>query len=293
MKRILAVAALSAIGAACGGGGGGVSFRDPDAASFSYDTPRTPDSTEQEVATSGEGAVADTLAFVAEGDEAAAQDQALSLAMFANEASGVFPGDVPFPASRAEAAATVSQVARAYLSGEPLAVEGPSWDDPGCWTVTATSLTFDGCSVTEDSTDGSMTLALNGAVHRSAGSVDWDLTISATGSGDGLTLRFSDRLRGDVAYTASTLAGFSRSDISLFMSDGVQRVSGAVTYNADLDLTLEGDPACVTDGTLTLKRLWAQRPDIPDADPAEFTDASVQVTWLGCGSVNVAWGTPD
>ncbi len=310
-KAFFAAAVVVGVSACGGGGGGGVSFKDPDKAQFTYGTSAPATGGEPATADAAAGGVSGAIAVAAESDPTAAQDQVLGLAMLANDMGDVFPGGVPEPmaqapgGARAASLAAPQRLARAYLGAS--VVSAPTWDNPECWTLTATKATFDHCKLTETDTSGTVVVGLDGALTRAAGQMTWDITLSESGSGsDGgtpVSISFSDRLRGDIAWTASTYGGFSRSDIALAMSSGGTSVSAAVTYNADYDLTYTTDPSfCLTGGTVTLKRLWAQVPHLDGTaptDPADYTDAAVQLTWVpgdpgACATgVNVAWGTPN
>jgi len=109
----------------------------------------------------------------------------------------------------------------------------------------------------------------------------------------GLEESFTDRLRGEVAFSTGdqTIAGSSRSDIFMRAVAMGYTAEAAVTFSADYDLDYAIDPTfCVTGGTLTAKRLWSLLPAgaNPSTNP-ELRDAAVQFTWQGCGAVQVAW----
>ncbi len=302
MRKILFAAVLGLALSACGGGGGGgggISYRDPDQASFNYGSDQTPSLTEQDAASAaGVNAVAST-GLAEQAGTSSAPDASYAQAKDPMAGAGdVLPGGLPFGTARAAALAdaTVAQRAAAFLQGD-LAAATMEWT-PGCWTASSTEIRFTGCVLQLDPalTDGlAGTITLDGAFALSAGLVSWDVTATAhmTGTGDGgqsFTMDASERLRGNLAYTATTLSGRSRADVSMSASSGAQYAALAVTLNTDYALTYAAADVCttrVTGGTLTLKRLWAQVPDGANGDPM-FTDASARFTWTGCGAVTIA-----
>lgn len=292
MKRALFAAALVLAGSACGGGGDdGISFEDPDKAQFTYGTPVAAGDAEAYAVAAAEASVVNALYLAEDTDRAAAYEDSDVLAGAPSEIADIF--DAAPPALRAAGAASV----RALLQGGAGLAEEPAFDDPGCWELTAGELRFDHCTVTDSGDGGTLRSSIDGSLHREAGRVYWDVTVSMRISGvDGgvsVSMSSSDRRTGDIVYTGTTYAGFARADLEESWSAGGVRVSGAVTYNVDYDLTFQPQPDfCVTGGTVTAKRIWAKRPAASgDVDPADLTDASAQLTWTGCGAVNVAWGT--
>lgn len=299
MKSVLFLSALGAVLVACGGGGGGVTFRDPDSVQFTFGDPAAPATGEQTAADVGAAGASSALDVQGTSDGATAQAQSQGVANIPNDMSDVFGGTVAgtAPVALRTAEARVAGRAAAYLAGDTVAA-ATGWDDEGCWTVTATAISFDHCTQTVVDGTATGTLTVNGTFHREAGHVWWDATVSVHESGpvDGGTvdLGASNHLRGDITTSVAdqTIVGYARSDISISASAPGQSVSLAVTYNADLDLVYQTGPFCVTGGTLTLKRIWAQKPSVDGIDPSELTDRAVQFTWLGCANVNVAWSVP-
>lgn len=298
MKRVLLVSAFGAVLVACGGGGGGgPSFKDPASIQFSYGAPQAPALNEQTSASTGESGMGDALG-VQSSDGATAQAQSESVANLPNDMSGVFANGLPMTGSLAQARTMVAGRAAAYLAGDTV-VDTSGFDNPNCWTVTASSVTYDHCTVTVSGTTGMETVTINGSFNRSLGRVFWDATVSismteATTSGT-VTMHGSNRLSGDIAFVEAdrTIKGFARSDVAVSASAGAQSMSAAVTYNLDLDLVYSDAVTCssrIVSGTATLKRVWGERPSGADATSSQFSDASVQFTWQSCGLVQVSWG---
>lgn len=276
MKRLIFTVAFALALGACGGGGGGPDFRDPDTLQFTFGTPVDVEdnSDEDYAAENGANGAADVLAFPNAADEATAMQLANSLLMSANQ-MGEDMGALPF-----------------------LLFPGISlWDDPDCMSVTpGGQITFDRCRMTVSQGGMSGTFSMDGFFDADAGSVVWDVNWSMNASGpyEGLgyaTMRFSDHAVGNIVITAgdptTQLDGSSRSDLSVSMTASGQSASFAVTLNADYDqLQYDGAQSCVTGGTITLKSLWAE---IPYGMGDDYADAGVQFSWIGCGQAQVAW----
>lgn len=294
MKKVLLSAALGVALSACGGDGG-VSWRDPGAVNFTFGTPSSTLSPgEQEAAAGGAAALGDATAFPGEADGPTAESRGMNAAGLPNQMQAAFGDDYETSALRAarQGEAAVTAHGFALLAGAPI-VADPTWDNPGCWTVTALRITYSHCRRTETQDGTTMTMTLDGTIGREAGLVSWDVTLGLSGSFDGLTINTTDRLHGRVAFSTvdQTISGSSRSDIYISMAGSGMSADGAVTYSADYDLGYTTSPAfCITDGTLTAKRFWSRLPSgaDPKIDP-EFADAGVQFTWQGCGLVQVAW----
>ncbi len=299
MRRVLLVSAFGVVLVACGGGGGGgPSFKDPASVQFSYGAPQAASTSEQTSASTGESGVGNALG-VQSSDGATAEAQSESVANLPNDMSGVFANGLPMTGSLAQARTMVAGRAAAYLAGDTVAATS-GFDNPNCWTVTASSVTYDHCTVTTSSTTGTEAVTINGSFNRSLGRVYWDVTVSismteTTTSGT-VTMNASNRLSGDITVVAAdrTIKGFARSDVALSASSGTQSMSAAVTYNLDLDLVYADAVTCssrIVSGSATLKRVWSERPSGADATSSQFSDAAVQFTWQSCGVVQVAWGT--
>ena len=75
-------------------------------------------------------------------------------------------------------------------------------------------------------------------------------------------------------------------DLSGSVSNGSKTVNFGVAVAAVVDLTYQSDPACITGGTLEVKRVWTQVPE--GASGSEFTNAGVKLTWSSCNTFVVA-----
>jgi hypothetical protein len=306
MRRAAFVALFGGLALACGGGGGsGVSFKDPNSVNFTFGAPVAPVATEQAAADAGLTGIGDAAAVQGQADPNLALAQSQGIANAPNHMSGVFAGSLPVAIEQGQA--SVVQRASAYLAGNVAAATG-GFDNPLCWSVAGTATTgqivFHHCTVT-DPTNSSFTTSIDGSFNRDGGHVYWDATISIhdsepiTGGGT-MTLSASERVSGDITFnpavTPKTIVGFARSEIWLSVAAPSQSLSAAVTYNADYDLEYADSPSfCVTGGTLTLKRIWSEIPSGASGQP-DFADAAVQFTFVGDGltcatGVNVAWGT--
>ncbi|MGC4000298.1 MAG: hypothetical protein QM767_23800 [Anaeromyxobacter sp.] len=298
MKRVLMVSTLGAL-VACGGGDGGVKFKDPDSVTFTYGTPQAPTLTEQdEAAAAGQYAGA-AVTLQDEQDDAVATEESMDLANLPNELADLFPGPAVVGLRSMQDRPELARAA-AVLSSKVESM--PVWDNPDCWQVTATAseagvtgaISFDGCTITEVDGTATMTMVLDGSFNRIPGRRFWDASVHVNMSEptENGTARFSvsEHLSGDVSITETTIQGFARSDVAAQVSVPGASDSLAVTYNADLDLVYEV-PFCVVDGSLIAKRIWTTRPTSGDFTAEELADAAVRFDWLGCGNVQVSWGT--
>ncbi len=302
MRKLVLMAACSGVLAACGGSSGG-GFKDPDSVSFTYGaaTEATPGSDAANAAEDASYGLADAAAIQVLGaDDSNLADDVLS--MPTSVGSELFGSVLPGLRAMERSGLRVSRRAAALLAGD-LVADSPGWDDEGCWTVTATSIQFDHCTMTESGGTGTGSLGVNGTMHRAAGHVYWDLTVAMTMTSttdDGpVTLEYSDHATGDVTFGAGTIAGFERSDFSFSGRSPTESIDMKLTYNVDLDLQYLADPSfCLTGGTLEAKLVWTERPSNPEIDPADLVDQGVKLTWQENGgacstAVLVAWGTPD
>lgn len=298
MRRFLSVSALGAVLVACGGGGGGSgpSFANPDTVNFTYGSYGTPGGTAQTAATAGEGGASDAVALSAAADDTHTESlvnlpDTMAGAAFGSTMTGAVQGAV------ASARQAMSRRAAAYAAGD-LVTATSGFIDPACVVVTATSVTYNHCALTETATDGStMTLSVDGSLTRGLTSVDWNATVAMDMNmydpGGNITAHISSHLTGHIGVSEVSadlwnVAGFARSENAASVSGQGQSVSMAFTHNADIDLDYQPSVSCVVGGTIELKRVWSQRPS--GATPADLPNVGVMFDWSGCGVVQVSWG---
>lgn len=178
------------------------------------------------------------------------------------------------------------------LAAAPL-VQG--YDNPACVAVTATSVTLTGCSlevVDVDPVTGAtttMTTVVSGSFKvPAAGSLVWDFTARVTMVSPDMSMTVSAHQSGDWTVTDTTILGAQRSEMSVTARIDGQTMSAGMHESLDVDVTyVPGPPACITGGTLEVKRVWTQRPQ--GATSADLPDAAALVTWTGCGTGTVAF----
>lgn len=297
MKKVLLSATLGLALVACGKDDS-IAWKDPDSVNFTFGTPSdTLTADEQTAVNGGSAALAEAPAFVGETDQTTADGRGMNVANLPNQMQAAFGDDVETPALRAlrQGEGAVTAQGLALLAGTA-AVAGPVWDNPSCWTVTAAEIRYASCRRTTVQDGNELTVTLNGGIQREAGLVSWNVTLTGSAKGSGMTVTISDHLRGQVAFSTvdQTIVGKSRSDFHIQISGVGPSVEMAVTYSADYDLDYTTDPSfCITGGTLTAKRVWSLLP--PGVDPSHipaYADTGVQFTWQGCGLVQVAWPVP-
>lgn len=178
----------------------------------------------------------------------------------------------------------------ARLSGSLAAVPVvDGYDNPACLTVTATRVTLAGCSVTVVDVDTTITTVVSGFLEVPAqGSLVWDLTARVTMAAPDLAMTATAHHSGDWSVTGTSVKGAQRAEIGVTARAQGQTVSAGMHESLDVDVTVDpGPPACVTDGTLEVKRVWTQRPQ--GATAADLPDAAAKVTWTACGTGTVAF----
>jgi len=84
----------------------------------------------------------------------------------------------------------------------------------------------------------------------------------------------------------TTVTGNALLDVSGSVTSDGKTVNFGVAVAALVDLTYRSDPACITGGTLEVKRVWTRVPE--GASGSEFTNAGVKLTWSGCNTFLVA-----
>lgn len=178
----------------------------------------------------------------------------------------------------------------ARLAGAPAAsLVAEGYDNPACVTVTPTSVTLSGCSLVVVDVDTTITTVVSGFLKVPApGSLQWDLTARVTMATVDLTMTATVHQSGDWAVTDTTIQGAQRAETGITASAQGRSMSASMHESLDVDVTYEqGPPACITGGTLEVKRVWVQRP--AGADAGDLPDGAAKVTWTGCGTGTVAF----
>ncbi len=180
-------------------------------------------------------------------------------------------------------------LAARLVGGQATTLVAEGYDNPDCVTATPTSVTLARCTITVVDVDATLTTVVNGSLRVPApGSLVWDLTVGITTASADATIGITVHQSGDWTATATTIQGNQRSEMTVTMSAGGRSASASMHESLDVDVTYaEGPPACVTGGTLEVKRVWVQRP--PGATAADLPDAGALVTWTGCGTGTVAF----
>jgi hypothetical protein len=149
-----------------------------------------------------------------------------------------------------------------------------------------TTVTFGNCQYTDVSTDGSMTLTVNGKVVGRPGAVTWDVRYTVAFSSADARLAFAYHDVGDVAVTPATVVAHQEADIAASVSGGGQSASLGLAQAVDLDVAIDSTCATkITGGTLEAKRVWTKRPS--GASSTEFVNRGVLFDWSGCGIATV------
>lgn len=297
LKRAAFVALSGVLALACGGGGGGgTSFKDPDSVNFTFPDGSTPavGSPEESAAASASSDIEAMLA-VPDAADADVPNMVGSIAGMPEKLSGLFPDGISPDNMGQSTQTSMSRRAAAYLVGDTAAaIDG---FPEACIAVSPGTIVFTNCTMTETQDGVTITQTVNGSFHREAGHVSWDatmgLTMSGTVDGEASSFGFSYHMSGDVTFGDGAIQGFERADLSVRASQGSMNAAAALTYNVDIDVQYQTGPFCITDGTLTVKLIWSEKPHGSGLPPeaANVSDAAVQFTWVGCNSVNVAWGT--
>jgi hypothetical protein len=286
-RWILAVCAAAA--AACGGGGGGGGGRiaNPAASTtFSYPDPTSalpPMLASDAVSTAAslDGTLTPDGALLLQETLFAAASDALGdmggpFAVAGSDALGQMRPSELIPS---EAVPMMRQARAAALSAP-----GGGTFATSCYTATASTVTFRGCSITETSTDGtSFTVTVDGHVTGAPGTATWELSIGLVmASPDGrISARYDDL--GSVTVTATTMKARQDTILQASANFGGQSDAMALGQTADLDVVLDPPAACATrivDGTLEAKRVWIRRP--AGATHTDLPDVGVKYSWDGC-----------
>jgi hypothetical protein len=260
---------------ACGGGGG-AQGNAAEGRTFTYGAPTPATATETQ-------ALDAQLALAASLQGQPDASGATALADF-SAISGALLGE------GAVVARLASPQVTARLSGSLAAVPVvDGYDNPACLTATATRVTLAGCSVTVVDVDTTVTTVVSGFLEVPApGSLAWDLTARVTMAAPDVSMTATAHHSGAWTVTDTTVKGAQRAEIGVTARAQGQTVSAGMHESLDVDVTVDpGPPACVTGGTLEVKRVWTQRPQ--GATAADLPDGAAKVTWTGCGTGTVAF----
>jgi hypothetical protein len=178
---------------------------------------------------------------------------------------------------------------------------GTDFDNPGCVTVTSTSVSLSGCKLTvyEASTDGTaatVTVTAGGSVTLSNGNqtLAWDLSLAASvaisgsgGSGSGGAQFHSAgklTVQAPTATADGTVEGSMTSEASAHASANGQSISMRVDESLDIDVTYHTVPSnCVTGGTVEAKRVFAEW-SVPNVSRPTDKGAKITFTTGGCNT---------
>jgi hypothetical protein len=189
----------------------------------------------------------------------------------------------PLPALRAVRS-------RALALAGPLGGEvGDASFPPGCHVVAGGTVTFDDCTLTQTTTDGTIRVTLDGTVSGAPGTVSWDLVmgvavnVSTTDGAFVVNATYHDA--GSFAVTAATALAEQRATLEISAQGNGQSARLRVAQAADLDVDIVPPAECSTrivDGTFEARRVWTEVPSQARGEP-EFTDRGVKLDWTGCG----------
>jgi hypothetical protein len=159
--------------------------------------------------------------------------------------------------------------------------------DPGCITITQTTITYANCRTTTDTSstliDGSFTISADGR------SLTWDLTLDSDVNTTGATSSIQFHESGTVTVTDSTIKGDMLAEAQLSYSGGGVSVAYGMSEALILDITYQSSPPCVTGGTLEARRVWTERPSgVPEGT---LPDRAVKIVWTGCNQATIASST--
>jgi hypothetical protein len=200
------------------------------------------------------------------------------------------------PAQR-NALATGARAAVRQLMAASAGEFSYQFDNPGCVTTTATSVTMNGCTVTSSYTGSGYSetskVQVDGSLSYdpTKGTVTWGFTVR-----DGMSFSYSGQSgsataalheSGTLTVTATTIQGQMLAEANVSGSTPQASVSLAVSESVDIDVTYADAATCptrVTGGTLEAKRVWTDRGGMP---VSELPDEAAMVTWTGCGQGSI------
>ncbi|TMA16753.1 MAG: hypothetical protein E6J86_02415 [Deltaproteobacteria bacterium] len=250
--------------AACGGGGGGSSGNAAASKTFNYGAAQPPTAQEQAAAVSTQSVVSDTAAFGSAPDGA----KAVVIVGMASDLAASALGGALIPGRS--------------LPGTGLRQARSTATVADCATKSGNTITFTNCTETESG----ITVTVNGSVTAKNGTVSWDVTAVVSGTDSGVTVNATLHESGSLTVTATKVTGNAVLDLSGSVSNGQKTVNFGVAVAAVVDLTYQSNPACITAGTLEVKRVWTQVPE--GASGSEFANAGVKLTWSSCNTFVVA-----
>jgi hypothetical protein len=276
MARLEWAGLVAACALVAGCGGGGSSGNAAAGRKFTYGAPAAA-TLAQTQALDGQLALAAAQQAQPDADGAAALADISGVSATLLGGSGL-GSLLPLPEGSAHLSARLATAQAAALAVAPTA-----FDNPGCLVATATSVTMSHCSLTVVDVDSTMTTVLDGFFKVPApGSLAWDLTVRITLTSADLSMTGSAHQAGTLAATATSVVGALRNETGVSVQVQGQSASAGLDESLDVDVTVDPTPpACITGGTLEVKRVWTQRPQ--GASSADLPDGAAKVTWTGCG----------
>ncbi len=288
MKKSLVLFAFSTLAtlAACGSsssGSGAVQPPSPQTFTYSNPTPVTPDSTQAQVATTAQtqtGGIVNAVSTGSASGAASAPDLALSLE---SEALPQAIANLPVPHIPS------SQLSASLQNG----LKHISSIQQGCYTTTATSLTYTNCDCSEGTTG--ITCTLNGSLTVSNNNVTWSITVTDSEVANGESVTGTGTESGNITVTSSDTGGTILGNAEFGISETATGSSGNeyFAYTAEV---IFGDPSSntplvysdscegFTSGELQITRTVASSGNYTPP----YGNAGVEFTWNGCGNVDVA-----
>ena len=263
IARIAAAALLASL-AACGKSGNAALEKQ-----FNYGAPVAPTAAETSAANGAQTNLNNAKALSTQADAT----KGFALIEFADSLAGSALGDTGIGGLRATESIT-----------QPLRDAAAGLDT--CATVTATSVTFNNCTVSESG----FNVSISGNVTVNNKTVTWDIHGTFSGSDNGITFNINHSQSGSFSVTDTKITGQSISDFGGNISGQGQSIDFGLATAALVDLTYQTSPNfCVTSGNVEVKRVWSKRPN--GASGAQFADAGVKINWTGCGAITVAHST--
>jgi len=280
-KRHGIAAALCVLTAACSGGTGATGGNAAANKTFTY-APAQDDARASTLSTELSGALSTTISPDATSAQSLADFSGVTETLLGT--SGTFLRAAT-PAQRALV------TGKAAAAGELTSTTSGGFDNSACVTVTATSVSMKGCTITIDDPASSTTetIHVDGSLSVSNGTETWDLTVSFNIVSSGITETGRVHEDGTLTVTATTIKGKMLTEVSATASGNGVSESAGMAESLDIDVTYQTSPPppCVTSGTLEAKRVWTQRP--AGFTAAQLPDKAAKVTWTGCGQGTIAF----